>query len=462
MIVNYGPASRIADDEILVRLKEVEDQGLTITERLSGIEIDIDSVETKVSEAVTTAAGTDQKVTTLTQDVDSITARVEKVEGSSSDYTEIKATLDGLTITTENGKTIIDGGNIDASNLNLSGAITFGQIGGTLSQDQLDASTQEKIDNADSNAGDALDAALQTQQELVNTNNDLNDVKSELIDTQSDLTQARDIMADWINGGGSTYIDGSCIKTNSLYSRAIHLGGTLTVYTTDGGTTACGHLGGSPSLKDGSPGVHFLSKNENYELAVTDHGARFMQNRTNQAILSDSVFTVQVNGVKYIFTGSSSTPAFYIDVNTLSSGSAYLGMSNSRWKNVYTTDLNASGSVSSKNGVCTTSDKNLKNNIEDLPEKYVNMFDSLVARRYKMDEGESGRYHVGFVAQEVEKAMTTAGIDSQEFGGFVIDKYEDENGDMQEKYMLRYDEFIGILTAKIKQLESRIEELEAK
>ena len=80
----------------------------------------------------------------------------------------------------------------------------------------------------------------------------------------------------------------------------------------------------------------------------------------------------------------------------------------------------------------------------------------LIPSRYKINSGTSGRYHVGFIAQEVEEAMNSAGIDAQEFGGFVKDKAEDGS----DIYMLRYEEFIGILTAKIKQLEARLSALE--
>lgn len=103
-----------------------------------------------------------------------------------------------------------------------------------------------------------------------------------------------------------------------------------------------------------------------------------------------------------------------------------------------------------------TSDRNRKNSIEELPEKYLTMFDGLAPMRFKLNDGTSDRYHVGFIAQEVEETMTMAGIDSQEFGGFV----KDIGPDGEDIYMLRYGEFIGVLTAKIKQLECRLCELE--
>ena len=75
-----------------------------------------------------------------------------------------------------------------------------------------------------------------------------------------------------------------------------------------------------------------------------------------------------------------------------------------------------------------------------------------------MNNGTSDRYHIGYIAQEVEEAMIAAGIDSQEFGGFIKDKDQDGN----DIYMLRYGEFDAIYSAKIKQLESRNAELEAR
>lgn len=446
MIVNYGPASRIADDEILVRLKEVEDKGLTITEKLSGIEIDIGNVETKVSEAVETAAGTDKKVTTLTQNVDNITAKVEKIEGSTTDYTEIKATLDGLTITTENGKTIIDGGNIDASNLTLTDKITFSQIGGAVSKEQLDEATKKELKDH----GDALDTVLENQGQF---SEDLGDVK-ETVETQGEnLTEARDIMAAWISGSATTIIDGISVKTPTIYTTAIHLGGELTVYNKNAGEEGLaqvGYLGYTESnlqaaVEKNLYGIHMAagtSSNDGGEVAVTTAGAAIrFKNASNQISVGNNTTTFSAGGTNYYLQPGGFRPGEDDD------GEINFGSSVARWNTVY-----------ALNGVSTTSDANEKNSIETLPDKYIDMFDNLEVKRYKMNKGTSDRYHVGFVSQEVEVAMTDAGIDSQEFGGFIKDKDAEGN----DRYMLRYDEFIGILFAKIKQLESRIEELEAK
>lgn len=102
------------------------------------------------------------------------------------------------------------------------------------------------------------------------------------------------------------------------------------------------------------------------------------------------------------------------------------------------------------------SDRNIKNSIEALPEKYVSMFERIEPKRYKLNSGTSGRFHTGFIAQEVEDAMRACGIGSQEFAGWAAAKREDGS----ETYFLRYSEFIPILWAKVREQEKRLKRLE--
>ena len=122
-----------------------------------------------------------------------------------------------------------------------------------------------------------------------------------------------------------------------------------------------------------------------------------------------------------------------------------LGSSNFVWSAIYcsTNELNGS-------------DRNIKNSIEALPEKYVRMFELVEPKRYKLNSGTSGRYHTGFIAQEVEAAMQKCGITSQEFAGWAAATREDGS----ETYFLRYSEFIPILWAKVREQEERLKRLE--
>jgi phage minor structural protein len=106
-----------------------------------------------------------------------------------------------------------------------------------------------------------------------------------------------------------------------------------------------------------------------------------------------------------------------------------------------------------KTGAVVTSDQREKNSVEELPEAYMAMLDKLTPMRFKYN-GRGDRYHVGFIAQDVERAMTEAGLGRDAFGGFV-----DLNGDGSH-LGLAYDEFIGLLLQKIRRLEKRLDEME--
>lgn len=122
-----------------------------------------------------------------------------------------------------------------------------------------------------------------------------------------------------------------------------------------------------------------------------------------------------------------------------------LGAPNYVWSTIYC-------STDALNG----SDRNIKNSIEALPEKYVRMFELVEPKRYKLNNGTSGRFHTGFIAQEVEAAMRACGIESKEFAGWAAAKREDGS----ETYFLRYSEFIPILWAKVREQEERLKRLE--
>ena len=146
----------------------------------------------------------------------------------------------------------------------------------------------------------------------------------------------------------------------------------------------------------------------------------------------------------------SNTAGFFrptIDAGTsFKNGIMYLGGSNYKWKAIYC----ATGTIN-------TSDRNLKTDITDLDSKYLDLFDRLQPVQYKLLSGD--RIHTGFVAQDIEASMTEVGLTAEDFGGFCKDLKEDSTDEYI--YGLRYEEFIAINTAKIKQLEQKIKELEA-
>ena len=147
------------------------------------------------------------------------------------------------------------------------------------------------------------------------------------------------------------------------------------------------------------------------------------------------------------------------------SGSPYFIVTNAGCR--MQTDLNeffvTNSGVYSSEEIVVRSDRRLKNSIEYDLEKYEKFFLALRPTRFKYNSGQSGRYHTGFIAQDVEEALKQSGISTQEFAGFVgLDILEAEHdGDFTGiRYNLRYGEFISLNTYMIQRLYDRVASLE--
>lgn len=178
-------------------------------------------------------------------------------------------------------------------------------------------------------------------------------------------------------------------------------------------------------------------------LLTWDGYANFKRVKTSD-LSSDTSVYIKCNGTtendnnKYairFFRGDNDTAWF----RPCADGLTNLGGSNYHWDNIY-----------AKNGQIQTSDRNRKKNIQYLDDKYIELFDFLIPKTFKMKDGK--RTHVGFIAQEVEEAMKTLGLSNEEFAGLCIDRDEEGNA----HYSLRYDELFMLCVAKLKQLERKI------
>ena len=125
-----------------------------------------------------------------------------------------------------------------------------------------------------------------------------------------------------------------------------------------------------------------------------------------------------------------------------------LGTSSYMFRNVYANQFYQNGTAIS------TSDRRKKTGIKGIGQKYIEFFRKLKPRLFRFKDGESGRLHSGFVAQEVEEAAAESGIPTKDLAFLCID----ENGD----YGLRYEELIAIQTQVIQDLLKRVEDLEEK
>lgn len=335
----------------------------------------------------------------ITVELQAITQRIDGLDGQ---YTEVSTTLDGLTVTDSTGKTVINGSMIQTSNLyvsaaNITGSLTIGQLPDSVAQtSDIPQYTSELINNSG-------------------------------YQTASGVTSI-------VNGTVTTdYINALGLTVNS-----IKLGGNMTVYQSVYSNVAGGYIGYTTSTLGLSPGIHMQMGSG--EVACTSSGARMMYGSTsNQIYISSGAAGITTGGNGYVFNSARFVPG--------NDGQTGLGMSSARWSQLF-----------AATSVISTSDENLKHDIETLPDKYVTMLDNVTPKRFKLNDGTSDRYHPGFTAQDVKSAMDISDITPTEFGGWCLDV----GASGEEIQMLRYEEFIAPMLLKIKKLESRIAELEAK
>lgn len=117
-----------------------------------------------------------------------------------------------------------------------------------------------------------------------------------------------------------------------------------------------------------------------------------------------------------------------------------------------------SGTIYTPTGTVSASDKNLKNSIEELDiEKSSAFIYSLKPSRYKYNDGESGRFHHGLIAQEVKESM------GDDDWGLYVDTHINGNFSLDEEdfLALRYEELIADLIATVQSQNERIKVLES-
>lgn len=127
-----------------------------------------------------------------------------------------------------------------------------------------------------------------------------------------------------------------------------------------------------------------------------------------------------------------------------------------RWKYVYAQYMYVSS------GTAVTSDRNLKNTINDLDAEMSKEFImGLKPSSYKYNESESDRTHFGLIAQDVEDVLKEIGLTTKDFAGLVIENEKSEDGNEENKtYALRYEEFIAPLIKTVQMQQKTIENLE--
>lgn len=131
-----------------------------------------------------------------------------------------------------------------------------------------------------------------------------------------------------------------------------------------------------------------------------------------------------------------------------------LGDGSARWTVVY-----------AATGAINTSDERSKQDIEAIPDEWLNAWGDVEFYRYKMRsaveaKGSDARWHVGVVAQRIQDAFSARGIDAFEIGLLCLDKWNakdaviDEDGntvspsrEAGEMFGVRYEEALVMESA---------------
>lgn len=228
-----------------------------------------------------------------------------------------------------------------------------------------------------------------------------------------------------LSGNRGTIIDGGAINTNtlklnSLYGNYIYINDAFGQQAGSITATGASSYAGQKLLID-SGAVELNAGAGDVYISAGWGGAGTSIQVTNRGL-------VQVAG------------------NLIPSGSGVysLGASSFKWSDVY-----------ASNGTIVTSDREKKEDISYDLDAYGAFFDALQPVSYRLKDGQSGRTHLGLIAQDVEKAMKDCGLTDMDFAGLIRSPREDGGYD----YALRYGEFIPMLIYEYQMLSAEVEKL---
>ena len=199
--------------------------------------------------------------TEFTVELESITGRVNGLDG---EFSELSLTIDGLTVTDSTGTTKIKGSSVETDTLivnaaNINGTLTANQINlsGAITWGDLAQDTQNEIDGA-YNAASSAQSTASNAYSLASS-------------AQATANSANSTVSAW-KYLGTTYIDGTQLMTGTVTASTLR-GGTIGIlngygsqvgYITVGSSTTTGLQlisGGNLYLASGSCSIQMVSRN---------------------------------------------------------------------------------------------------------------------------------------------------------------------------------------------------------
>ena len=227
------------------------------------------------------------------------------------------------------------------------------------------------------------------------------------------------VNADYIKSGklAAEYIDVENLEVNAanvtgtLLADQFKLSGEMNIYDDFDSDEVAGKIGYFTVTVDGAL---------DYVLGMYSATGAYLAGAGKGYFLAEDNITISTNGSIRYNCGSTSNHQFYGYAMTFNDQAIHVQSSDSRLK----TDIDYNQT-----------------------DKLVALFDKLSPVTFRMANFRPEDLHIGFVAQDIEAAVTDVGL-----AGALATK--DCNG----MYGLNYGEITAVLTAKIKQLEREIQE----
>ena len=252
----------------------------------------------------------------------------------------------------------------------------------------------------------------------------------------------------------------------SIYGSSITLNNKLTVHN-NGVISAAGALTvGGPLYANGNQ-IFLKANGVDYLLSHVDTSNNWMSfnynGYSNQTLASSiyghGVYLRSSNTVHISCLGATNgqngdmslwkSGDYYILSPDVATNTMQLGSSGYRWYKLY-----------AQTASDTSSDRRLKEDIESFDEKYKKLFSGLKPVHYRRKDTPEKKICFGFVAQDVEKALTDSGLEAEDHN--ILGRYDNDSFAEGKEYSLAYEEFIALNTAMIQELMKRVSALEAK
>jgi len=115
-----------------------------------------------------------------------------------------------------------------------------------------------------------------------------------------------------------------------------------------------------------------------------------------------------------------------------------LGASSNRWATVF-----------AGTGTINTSDRNEKENIEELSDAERRVATAIKGLVKKFRFVGRVRTHVGVIAQDVKDAFTAEGLNAADYGMFCSDTFQDEDGATVTRLGIRYEELLAFVISAL-------------